>query len=164
VASYEEALRSGVVQTETEYDNLKRAIGGPPMLIVRGDRSLSIALTDQAAALQFFQNSVQSGGLFVPLSNYTQVRLVARTGGAAGAATAVLRLRYRSTFSGTAADYLAISTDDVNVSLAVANTAVQSTWTDLVPGAQGDVYLSFLQEGGDGVADPVVGYLAAYFR
>jgi len=135
-----------------------------PMLTIRGDRSISVALTDQAAALGFFQGSVQSGGLFVPLGDYTQVRLAARTGGTAGAAGAVLRLRYRATFSGTAADYLAISADDVNVSLAVANTAVQSAWTDLVPGARGDVYLGFLQEGGDGVADPVVGYVAAYFR
>jgi len=164
VASYEDALRSGVVQTQAEWESLKRAIGGPPIMRVGGMRVTNATLTTQAAALQFLQNSVQSAGLWAPLADYSQVKLTVRTGGTGGAATAVVRLRYLSTFSGTAANYLALSTDDVAVSITAAGAAIESPWTDLVAGAKTDVYLAFLQEGGDAALSPVVGEIAAYFR
>lgn len=103
---------------------------------------------------------------FVPITNETQVRLVGNLA-TTGTASSYLKLMYKT---GT---YVA-STDIIDFSeLAATGTCEiscngtgfkDSGWVNLPEGAKTDIWIAVAEGGGDGVADPVVASLGAYFR
>lgn len=98
------------------------------------------------------------------LSDFTQVRLVVNKQATAGAANAVLELRYATSFATTPAGYSSIGEQVVQVAVNVANTVLDSGWVNLEAGAKGDVFLAVVGSGGDGVLDPTFGNISAQFQ
>lgn len=100
----------------------------------------------------------------VDLTLFTQVRLVLNKLGTAGAASSVIRLRYRTAYNQTIANYSAIGSSEVQVAANTTNTMNDSGWIDLVAGAKADVYVVLDGVNGDGVLDPVFGNIHVQFR
>lgn len=127
------------------------------------DASANVTLTNQAAADGFLGNSNRNITK-ADLTNYTQCRLLARVVTAsASAASPRIRVRYRTAFSTTIADFSDIGTSEVACSLSAAGL-IDSGWINLAAGAKADVFLTISQLGGDGVADPALGMVLAQFR
>lgn len=101
----------------------------------------------------------------VDLTGFTQVRLLSVQNAAAFAGSR-MRLRYYTSFSTTASNYLAIGTSEVDVALATGAgpTPLASSWIDLAAGAKADVYVAPLGIDGDGVADPSFYSVTCEFR
>lgn len=119
--------------------------------------------TNMPAALTFIGGNIRMVQR-LDLSNYTEVRFMVFKAGGAGAASSKLILRYRTTISTTAANWLDIGTSEVSVAINVMNTFLETAWINLVAEAQADVFVSVMGEGGDGVLDPVFGSVVAQFR
>lgn len=100
------------------------------------------------------------------LTKFSQVRFISVQSGAAAASGAKLILKYFTSFSTLASDYLNIGTSEVSTPLntGAATYMVDSGWVDLAPGAKGDVFLTVVGSGGDGVASPAFGDLTIEFR
>lgn len=100
------------------------------------------------------------------LSGYTQVRLRAVKLGTGGDMGAKLYLRYAGAFSTTPADWLQLGeVEDIALDIAGAtNTVLTSGWQLLTPGAQGEVYIALLGDGGDGAISPAFGNIWAEFK
>lgn len=123
--------------------------------------------TNQPVALSFWMSSATSGKgvIRVDLTNYTQVRLMVNKLNTAGATDSKLILRYKTgSWSTAVADYLNIGVSEVSVPINVQNTFLETSWIDLVPEAKADVLITLLGSGGDGVIDPIFGYIAATFK
>lgn len=123
-----------------------------------------LTLTDQAAAEQFLGNTSRSIQI-ADLSGFSQVRLSARVRIASASANGPkIYVKYRSSYSGTEANYSDIGASEVGISLATAGLP-DSGWIDLVPGAQIDpAYVAVMQSGGDGAADPALAGVVVEFR
>jgi len=99
------------------------------------------------------------------LSLYRQVQFQVRRGNAASSAgTPYVELRYFTTASLTATDYLAIGASPVRLTIISTQVTLLTDWIDLAPEARAPVYMVPITEGGDGAADPNYGYVAAHFR
>ncbi len=120
------------------------------------------AITNVAAALQFFQNT-NSYIVKVDLTSFTDVRLLTVRGGAGGA-SATMELYYKTTYSGTVTDYAAIASPSASVSLTNGSVYLDSGWQPLVAGAKAEVFVALITQGGDGAADPNFGNIVAEFR
>lgn len=99
------------------------------------------------------------------LTSYTQVMITGRvmTASASGNNPRVL-IRYYTSASLTAADYIDIGASEVSFSMSAVGV-IQSSWINLVAGAQiADCYVALLTHGGNGTADPVYGMTYAIFR
>lgn len=128
-----------------------------------GDTAANLTLTNQSNAENFLA-AVSRAVTLLELSTYTQVRLVTRVQtGSASANSPRLRLRYRTAFSTTVTDYSDIGTSEVSTSL-TSTGVIDSGWVNITALAKADVYVTVTQIGGDGVADPVIGFINAYFR
>lgn len=100
----------------------------------------------------------------IDLTAFAQCRLIVNKQQTAGAAGAVLRLRYVAAYTPVVGSYLMIGTREVQVAIDVANKILDSDWINLVDGAKGDVFVCVDGVGGDGVADPDFGSIFAHFR
>jgi len=128
-----------------------------------GDTGANLTLTNQPNAENFLA-AVSRAVTLIDLTTYTQVRLVARVQtGSASANSPRLRLRYHTAFSTTVTDYSDIGTSEVATSL-VSTGVIASSWINITALAKADVYVTVTQLGGDGAADPVIGFINAYFR
>lgn len=128
-----------------------------------GDTATNLQLTNQANA-EAFLSAVARDITLIDLTTYSQVRLVTRVlTGSASANSPRLRLRYKTTFSTTVGDYIDIGTSEVSTSL-TSTGVISSGWVDITALAKADVYVTVTQIGGDGAADPVIGFINAYFR
>lgn len=140
--------------------------GGSSQLIVpfHADGSANITMTNQANSEQFLGNSNRNITR-ADLTNYTQYRLVARVvTGSASANTPRLYAQFHTSFSTTASDYSPLGdSGDVNASLTNAGL-VATAWTNLASAAKADVFLTVMQNGGDGTADPAVGPVMIQFK
>jgi hypothetical protein len=75
-----------------------------------------------------------------------------------------VELRYLTTNSVTAADFLPISASPARVTITSTQVTLLTDWLDLVPEARAPVYLAVIADDGDGAANPNYGYVAAHFR
>ena len=92
----------------------------------------------------------------VDLSDVDKIRLSVRVS-TVGSTNAVLFLQYST-------DESAWSTLTSNLTLnGVASTRV-SPWESIPAGAKGDVFIRVVGQGGDGVADPVLGNIYFTYR
>lgn len=125
--------------------------------------SSALTFTDQANAEQFLSNSNRNIQK-VDLTQFYQVRLLVRVStGSASANNPRLYVEYHTSFSTTIGDYSDIAGAAVSCSL--TNTGlIDSGWQTLVAGAKADIFVSVLQNGGDGTADPAVAYIQVQFR
>jgi hypothetical protein len=127
------------------------------------DATANVTLTNQANSAQFLANSNRNITR-VDLTGYTQARLVCRVvTGSASVNNPRIYARYRTAFSTTATDYLLMGTSEIECSLS-ATGVIDSGWIDLVAGAQADVFLTVIQNGGDGAADPALGMVTIRFK
>lgn len=138
--------------------------GATPRIIVNlvADGA-NVAWTNMPTAVTFFSGSHRYATK-VDLSDYTQCRLIVNKQSTAGAAAAVVRLRYITAFSTTVGSWLTIGASEVQVAVNVQNTVLDSGWINLVAGAQADVFITLDGSGGDGVLDPAFGNISAQFR
>jgi major tropism determinant Mtd-like protein len=144
---------TGALWNATPYTMSPRSIGF---------NTGALTNTDQPAAERALANSTRFI-LRADLTGYSDVRLGVRVT-AAGAAGAIVTLKYMITFSTTVGDWLQIgSAAQVTASLAATGWAT-SGWVSLAAGAKADVHLVVSEQGGDAVADPAVGPVTAEFR
>ena len=138
--------------------------GGVSQLIVNliADGA-GITWTNMPAAVTFFGGSHRYATK-VDLTNYTDCRLIVNKQATAGAAAAIVRLRYITAFNTTVGNWLTIGSSEVSVAVNVLNTVIVSSWIPLVAGAKADVFITLDGSGGDGVLDPVFGSIVAQFR
>mgnify|MGYP001466652301 CR=1 FL=1 len=101
---------------------------------------------------------------FVPLdTRYTKVRLIASVA-TVGTAESKLALKYKTgDYSAVIADFSNIGTSEVSISMANVGR-VDTGWINLVEPAKAEVQITIIESGGDGVADPQIGYLTAFFK
>jgi hypothetical protein len=134
----------------------------PPSYRISFTAAGNFTLTNMASALQFFNNQTAYIAR-ADLKGFRRVRLIVQKGGTAGSTNAKLILRYRTTYSNTTTDYSNIGTSEVSVAINTTNTYLTTSWIDLALAAKGDVFVSLMQQGGDGSADPIVGNIYAEF-
>lgn len=124
-----------------------------------------ITLTNQIAGDNLLLGSTRH---ILPhdLGSYTQVRFKINKQGVAGAANSKLVLKYKTgTVSGVVGNYSDIGTSEVSCALTGTNTIVSTSWIDLAAGAKAnDILVAVVATGGDGVQDPVVGFIMAEFK
>lgn len=123
----------------------------------------NIAMTNQPNSAQIQPTSnANAWATRVDLTNAHQIRLGARVGvGSASANNPRLILRYYTSLSATASDWLDIGTSEVSASLASTGIA-RSSWIDIAALAKADVFVTIISDGGNGTADPE--FSAAYFE
>lgn len=140
------------------------ATGGVSQLIVCmvADSTLT-AWSNMPAAVTFFANSHKFTNK-LDLTNYTQCRLVVHKATTAGAASSIVRLRYRTAFDTTVGNWLQIGTSSVEVAVNTTNAMLVTSWIDLAAGAKADVFITLDGSGGDGVLDPAFGNIYAQFK
>lgn len=100
----------------------------------------------------------------VDLSNFTECRIVAITGGVAGPAGAKVAAMFKTTLGTNAAAYAILGTSAVEAAIETIDTAVASAWIPLATLAMADVFVAIVTSGGDGAIDPVLGSLEVQFR
>lgn len=159
LGSANQFLRVNAAGTALEYVTLSRMFSQ----CFYGDTATNLQLTNQANA-EAFLAAVSRDVTILDLTTYTECRLVTRVQTASASVNSPrLRLRYHTAFSTTVTDYSDIGTSEVSTSLA-ATGVIDSGWISLVSGAKADVFVTVTQLGGDGAADPVIGFINAYFR
>jgi hypothetical protein len=101
----------------------------------------------------------------VDLSLFTQGRIVINKLGTAGASSAVIRVRYATSYSQIIGNYLQMGSSEIQGAINVTNSMVDSGWIDLVAGAKADnIFIVLNGINGDGVLDPVFGNIHVQFR
>lgn len=131
--------------------------------VVQGTGRLTF--TNQAAAAQFLQNTVQ--GIYkTDLDTYTHVRLTVMVG-TAGAAGAKIRVGYNTSISSppVIGDFSSnIGTSEVSCSIA-ATGMIDTGWIALAAGAKvASCFFGMEMSGGDGAADPLVAGIVVEFK
>ena len=123
----------------------------------------NIVMTNQPNSAQIQPTSnANAWATRVDLTNAHQIRLGARVGvGSASANSPRLILRYYTSLSATASDWIDIGTSEVSVSLTSTGIA-RSSWIDIAALAKADVFVTIISDGGNGTADPE--FSAAYFE
>lgn len=127
------------------YDNLCFYDGSTwrsqaPVLDITLHAAANADATNSSSSNTFFAATARHVSK-VNLSRFRQVRIVGRQGSVSDT-TADLALRYYTSYSGTATDYLAIGTSEVSVPLSTASTGLDSGWVDLATGAKADVWIA----------------------
>jgi len=109
--------------------------------------------TNMPAADTLFANSGMP--MIVDLTNYTQIRLTVARSVNVSQAAAVLMLRYKTgTPTLSVGDYVIMGATEVEADITAVNTITNSGWISLVAGAQAEVSISLVTNGGNGVQDP----------
>ncbi len=156
-------LGSGTADATTYLTGAQTYVRQLMTIPFHSDGTGPIVLTNQANSTQFLGNS-DSNIAKLDLTRFTQVRMTSRvTAGSASANSPKLTLKYSTTYTTTASSYVNIGTSAVEVSLTTA-TLVDTGWIDLDSSAKAEVYVTIIQTGGDGAADPRVGITHAHFR
>ena len=124
----------------------------------------NLTLTNQVLAEQFLANSNRNITR-VDLTYFNEVRIVSRVvTGSVSVNNPRLRVRYAIGFTTVVASYADIGTTEVAAALGTSGVA-DSGWISLVAAARADnVFVTVTQIGGDGVADPALGFVNVYFR
>ncbi len=122
-------------------------------------------LTNQPNTLELLTPA--SPGIFmtkIDLTGFTQVMLQVHVYVASGSGNSPrVILGYATSYTTTAGSYSDIGTSAVTCSMS-STGVIRSAWTNLAAGAIGDVWISPLTNGGNGVADPQIQGITAYFR
>jgi hypothetical protein len=121
----------------------------------------AVTYTNMPANLTFFNNS-SAYVTAVNLESFTGVKLSVNKAGTA-LVTGFLQLKFLNSFSITPTDYLNIDDDATKSMINVQNTIIDSGWHSLVPGTRGNIYVTLIASGGNGVLDPVFGNINAFF-
>lgn len=137
--------------------------GSPYLVVNLVADSAAVTWTNMPAALTFFAGSHRHVAK-VDLSSFTECRLIVNKQATAGAANAVVELRYASAFSTSVGSYSQAGQSAVQVAVNVQNSVLDSDWVSLAAGARADVFLALVGSGGDGVLDPAFGAISAQFR
>jgi hypothetical protein len=120
--------------------------------------------TNMPAAATFLNGSHRFATK-VDLAAFTQGRLVVNKQGTAGAASSLLRLRYRTAFDTTVANWLTMGSSEIQVACNVQNAVQDSGWINLVAGAKiNNCFIVVDGISGDGVLDPVFGNITVMFK
>jgi hypothetical protein len=138
---------------------------GPSLLTIpfHADATASITLTNQANSEGFLASNNRNIQRF-DLTGFTQAKLVSRVVTASASVNSPrLELQYATSFTVTVGSYLDIAASPLSLSLSAAGV-IDTGWVNLVAGAKANVYLTVTQNGGDGVADPALGPVTAYFK
>jgi hypothetical protein len=147
------------------YDKIE-AMPTTLAVMFHSDSGSSVTLTDQTNAAAFLAGSNRNIWK-ADLARHREVRITARVNTASASANSPrLIARYKtvaSGFSTTVGDYVDIGTSEVSASLSALGV-ISSSWIDLAAAAQADVFLTIVQAGGDGAADPRYGMLGLEFR
>lgn len=135
---------------------------------LHNDANTNLTMTNATQAERFATNATRHIKL-VDLAGYTQVRFVSNViTASASVNTPLLRLRYYTSWNGTFANFLQLGSGghvQVSVFTGTAATLQDTGWADLASGAKANgVALALCELGGDGAADPAVGWTAAMFR
>lgn len=142
-------------------------VGGNGVLLIpfHANGSAAITMTNQANSEQFLANTNRNI-IKADLDAYTECRLVARVAtNSASVNNPRLTLQYHTAFTTTVGTFSDIAaTGTVDASLASAGIADSGWVTMAVAARAANTFLTVTQNGGDGAADPVVGYVYAYFR
>ncbi len=153
-------FNSYTASTESRFDSIEGISTGETitMYSVHADATAAITLTNQVAAAQFLANSNRN--IFkLDLTNASQIKLLTRvTTASASAASPRLILRYRTAFSTVVTDYIDIGITPVQTSLSTIGL-IDSGWINVTALAKAEVFLTVVQIGGDGAADPVLGLI-----
>ena len=139
--------------------------GGSAQLVVNvhANATANVTMTNQANSEQFLAYSNRNI-IKVDLTDYTEVRLVARVvTGSVSVNSPRIYAEYHTSYTTTVGTYSDIGTSVVSCSLATAGY-VDSGWVALAAGAQADVFVTVLQNGGNGAADPAVAQVSLQFR
>lgn len=132
---------------------------------IHADAGANWTLTNSPNAERFQGNVPGRAIRWLPLTGYTQVRLrgVVVTSSASVNTPKIRILHRNGAYSTTLGDYSAIGSSEVSISL-TGTGEKDSGWINLVAGAQAEVFVAVTELGGDGAADPALGYVQLYFK
>lgn len=120
--------------------------------------------TNLPAAEQNLGGDTAGGSVLreIDLTLYTEARLIVYRTNTSAAAGTYLKILYRDSFGFTAGSTLC--TSELELNIPSQNTRYVSSWIALVAGAKAEIYLQPRTYGGDGAADPQIGYVGVQFR
>lgn len=130
-------------------------------VIFHSDAGANLTLTNQANAEQGLGNSNRNEAYF-DATNFTQARVVARVVTASAAANSP-RLYPQYSTNGTSFTTIGTGTGTNTIPLTPVG-AKKSDWITLPVGAKADVIWRIAMNGGDGAADPALGFVALQFK
>jgi hypothetical protein len=125
---------------------------------------LSWAWTNMALAEAWLGTNAAACRL--DLTTYTQARLQVMKLATAGAAASVIRVKYRTVWDATVANWLQLGeSGQVQVAPGTQqNVFLDSGWITIATAARAEVYLGLASQGGDGALDPAFGAIRVLFR
>jgi hypothetical protein len=132
-------------------------------IVVHADAGANFVMTNATLAERFAGNSTRM--IFgVDLLGYTQVRLESNKQ-VIGTAGSLFRAKYFTSFNTTVTNYIQLGLS-AQVELSLAATGYGDTgWVNLATAARANsIYIAFTELGGDGVADPALGFTEISFR
>ena len=133
--------------------------------IIQADAGANFAMTNATQAERFAGNSTRH--LFLAdLAGYTQVRfIVNKMVGSESVNTPIFRAKYYTSYNVTVGNFLQLgAAAQVEHSMTAAGFA-DTGWLSMAVGARiNGACIGFTELGGDGVADPAVGYTVIMFR
>ena len=142
--------------TERTYQPVKT-------ISVHADAGANFVMTNATLAERFAGNSTRM--IFgIDLLGYTQVKLEGNKQ-VIGTAGSLFRAKYYTSFNTTVTNYLQLGAS-AQVEFSMAATGYANTgWVNMAAGAQANgIYIAFTELGGDGVADPALGFTEINFR
>lgn len=142
--------------TERTYQPVKT-------ISVHADAGANFVMTNATLAERFAGNSTRM--IFgIDLLGYTQVKLEGNKQ-VVGTAGSLFRAKYFTSFNTTVTNYLQLGAS-AQVEFSMAATGYANTgWVNMAAGAQANgIYIAFTELGGDGVADPALGFTEINFR
>lgn len=139
-----------------------------PVVTLPVNGSAAATLTNQVVGAEFFLSTNRNIFRY-DLTGYTSIRIIGRVSvGSASANTPRLKVMYdlvSGGFSTAIGNFAEIGTGGAEVSISLTNTGViDSGWVALLSTAKADCYLTVCQIGGDGTADPSLGYVNVHVR
>lgn len=148
------------IQGETGADGAPGA-ASIATLIFHSDAGANLTMTNQANALQGLGNSNRNEAYFDG-TNFTQCRVVARV---VTQSASVNSPRLIPQYSTDGTNFTTIGTGTGTQSATMSSAgAKKSDWITLPAGAKADVIFRIAQNGGDGTADPAIGFAALQFK
>lgn len=165
---FKATLESG--ETLTYEDGAGWSVSGSAYMpvitsVIHAAGATNFAMSNATQAERFATDDYRHART-VDLAGYTQVRLrtICRVA-SASANTPLFRIKYYTSFSGVVGNYLQLG-ESAQVEVAVAAIGAKDTgWMSLAPGARIDgAWIACTEVGGDGAADPALGYTEVLFR
>ena len=132
-------------------------------IVVHADAGANFVMTNATLAERFAGNSTRM--IFaIDLLGYTQVRMESNKQ-VVGTAGSLFRAKYFTSFNTTVTNYIQLGLS-AQIELSLAATGYGDTgWVNLATAARANsIYIAFTELGGDGVADPALGFTEISFR